>query len=84
MTDLHTWMSEQFAQRQVEPNSGLGKALRYLLKHWSALTLFLRQAGAPLDNNLGHAASGMSHVMPTPGLCRVMGAGGPNHASYAC
>ena len=22
-----------------------------MLKHWSALTLFLRQAGAPLDNN---------------------------------
>jgi transposase len=52
MQDLHTWMTAQFAQRQVEPNSGLGKALRYLLAHWSALTLFLRQAGAPLDNNL--------------------------------
>jgi transposase len=23
-----------------------------LLKHWDGLTLFLRQAGAPLDNNL--------------------------------
>ncbi len=23
-----------------------------MLKHWRALTLFLRQAGAPLDNNL--------------------------------
>jgi hypothetical protein len=26
--------------------------LRYLLEHWEGLTLFLRQAGAPLDNNL--------------------------------
>src|SRR5262249_11499592 len=24
----------------------------YMLKHWDPLTLFLRQAGAPLDNNL--------------------------------
>jgi hypothetical protein len=45
-------MNEQFAQRQVEPNSGLGQALRYMLKHWSELTLFLRKAGAPLDNNI--------------------------------
>ncbi len=48
---LHQWMNEQLEQRQVEPNSCLGAALRYMLKHWSALTLFLRQAGAPLDNN---------------------------------
>ena len=45
-------MSEQFEQRLVGPNSGLGAALRYMLKHWEGLTLFLRQAGAPLDNNI--------------------------------
>jgi hypothetical protein len=50
--DLHRWINEQFDQRRVEPNSGLGQALRYFLKHWSGLTLFLRQAGAPLDNNI--------------------------------
>jgi transposase len=52
MQGLHQWMNEQFEQRQVEPNSGLGQALRYMLKHWSELTLFLRKAGAPLDNNI--------------------------------
>jgi transposase len=52
MQGLHSWMSEQLEQRQVEPNCGLGQALRYLLKHWSELTLFLRRAGAPLDNNV--------------------------------
>jgi len=52
MQGLHQWMNEQFAQRQVEPNSGLGQALRYRLKHWSELTLCLRKAGAPLDNNV--------------------------------
>jgi len=52
MDELERWMNEQFDKRLVEPNSGLGKALRYLIRHWDELTLFLRQAGAPLDNNL--------------------------------
>ena len=52
MDDLQRWMNDQFEQRQVEPNCGLGKALRYLIRHWNELTLFLRKAGAPLDNNL--------------------------------
>ena len=50
MDDLKAWMESQFAERKVEPNSGLGDAIRYMLDHWSKLTLFLRQAGAPLDN----------------------------------
>jgi transposase len=52
MDNLHDWLEAQFAERKVEPNSSLGKAITYLLRHWKALTLFLRQAGAPLDNNL--------------------------------
>jgi transposase len=52
MTTLQNWLAEQFTQRKVEPNSGLGQAISYVRKHWSELTLFLRQAGAPLDNNL--------------------------------
>ena len=47
---LNRWMLDQFEQRLIEPNSGLGQALRYLLKHWTGLTLFLRQEGAPMDN----------------------------------
>ena len=38
MEDLQRWMNEQFEQRHVEPNSGLGKALRYLIRHWNELT----------------------------------------------
>jgi transposase len=49
---LHQWLEAQFALKQVEPNSGLGKAITYLLRHWKGLTAFLREAGAPLDNNL--------------------------------
>ena len=52
MQQLHQWLEAQFALKQVEPNSGLGKAINYLLRHWKGLTAFLREAGAPLDNNL--------------------------------
>jgi transposase len=52
MEGLHTWITEQMQGKHVEPNSPLGKALNYLMKHWSELTLFLRKVGAPLDNNL--------------------------------
>jgi len=52
METLHVWLNAQFAEKNVEPNSGLGKAISYLLRHWERLTLFLRQAGAPLDNNV--------------------------------
>ena len=52
MQELQRWMRDQLQQRLVEPNSALGNALRYMLKHWEGLTLFLRKAGAPLDNNL--------------------------------
>ena len=52
MDALHAWLEVQLAERRTEPNSGLGKAISYLLRHWLPLTLFLRQAGAPLDNNI--------------------------------
>lgn len=52
MDELERWITEQMQGKQVEPNSGLGKALNYLTRHWSELTLFLRKVGAPLDNNL--------------------------------
>jgi transposase len=51
MEQLRAWLTRQFDERLVEPNSGLGKAIAYMLKHWDKLTLFLRQPGAPLDNN---------------------------------
>ena len=52
MDRLQDWCRQQFDERKVEPNSGLGKAIQYLLNHWRKLTLFLRQPGAPLDNNV--------------------------------
>jgi len=52
METLHAWLERQFDNRLVEPNSSLGGAIAYMLRHWEKLTLFLRQPGAPLDNNL--------------------------------
>ena len=52
MAELKGWLEAQIAERKTEPNSGLGKAINYLTQRWAELTLFLRQPGAPLDNNV--------------------------------
>lgn len=53
---LHVWMNNQYQYpkqyRAIEPNSGLGEAIAYMLRHWLALTRFLTVPGAPLDNSL--------------------------------
>jgi transposase len=52
MEKLHAWLDGQFDEKLVEPNSGLGQAISYLLNHWQKLTLFLEKAGVPVDNNI--------------------------------
>jgi hypothetical protein len=52
MERLKEWMDGLIADKKVEPNSGLGKAIAYATKRWLPLTLFLRLPGAVLDNNL--------------------------------
>ena len=52
MESLRIWLGRQLEDRLVEPNSSLGEAISYMLKHWERLTLFLRVPGAPLDNNV--------------------------------
>ncbi len=49
---LRSWITEQMDERRVEPNSSLGRAFAYILKHWEGLTRVLDMAGAPLDNNV--------------------------------
>jgi len=51
MEALEKWAREQIDQKRIEPNSGLGQAIQYMRKRWDKLTLFLREAGAPIDNN---------------------------------
>jgi transposase len=52
MQALHDWLEPHLGEKRTEPNSALGGAIGYTLKHWEELTLFLRQAGAPRDNNV--------------------------------
>lgn len=56
LAELREWIEEEFAERRTEPNSSLGQAFRYVLKHWEGLTRFLTVAGAPLDNNAAERA----------------------------
>ena len=51
LESLREWIEGQLGEHHVEPNSPLGQALRYWLRHWSGLTQFLWVAGTPLDNN---------------------------------
>lgn len=51
MDALWIWLKNQLFYRSVEPNSGLGVAIRYALRHWLRLTRFLQCAGAPIDNS---------------------------------
>jgi len=51
MAELKQWMDEQMAEKKVEPNSSLGKAIDYFVTHYEGLSAYLRYAGAPLDNN---------------------------------
>jgi len=60
MRHLYDWLQSQFAEHKTEPNSGLGKAISYLLNHWKKLTLFLDVAGAPLDSNVVERALKMA------------------------
>lgn len=52
MEKLKNWFYVQFDEKKVEPNSGLGHAIKYMLRHWQRLTLFLKEPGVPLDNNI--------------------------------
>ena len=60
MEKLHCRLGNHFDDKKVEPNSSLGKAINYMLNHWKELTLFLRVAKAPLDNNVCERALKMA------------------------
>lgn len=52
MLKLYAYLKKQLADKLVEPNSRLGKAIKYMLKHWKRLRRFLTTPGAPIDNNI--------------------------------
>jgi transposase len=51
MDEIKQFIETGFAEKKVEPNSSLGAAFKYMLKHWEGLTRFLTTPGAPVDNN---------------------------------
>jgi transposase len=51
MEEMKTYCQNLLEKHQVEPNSSLGKAIRYLCNHWEGLTLFLRIPNVPISNN---------------------------------
>jgi len=48
---LQAWCTEELDSERVEPNSNLGKAMRYYLRHFDGLCAFCHVPGAPIDNN---------------------------------
>jgi transposase len=56
MEELREWMEREMTEKKVEPNSSLGKAVKYFLKNYSGLSAFLRHGEAPLDNNQAERA----------------------------
>ena len=46
---LHAWLTAQLAQ--VSGKSALAEAVRYALRHWAGLVLFLGDGRLELDNN---------------------------------
>jgi transposase len=54
MSKLHAWL--ELRQRLHPPKSKLGIAIRYALRQWDELTVFLDDPTVPLDNNRSEAA----------------------------
>lgn len=50
MEGLKTWGESLISSKQVEPNSELGKAIRYFSRHFEELSAFYRIPGMPLSN----------------------------------
>jgi len=48
---------------KVLPESLLGKAISYCRNQWPYLSRYAMNGHAPIDNNICHAASGMTDVV---------------------
>lgn len=48
---LHGWCHEKLDSDAAEPNSNLGKAMRYFIRHFDGLSAFCRISKSPVDNN---------------------------------
>ena len=62
MEQLHHWLEAQFAGRKTEPNSGLGKAITYLLRHWRLTPTLSRRRTVRLLSSAKCAALRNQHM----------------------
>jgi transposase len=51
MEEIKEFALARLENKDIEKNSPLNQAYRYMIDHWKALTMFLEVPGAPLDNN---------------------------------
>ena len=51
MAEIKQWGETHLQEDSVEENSGLGKAIRYFIKHYDGLSCFCKIEGVKLDNN---------------------------------
>jgi hypothetical protein len=51
MSRLRGTLTQLIDDKYYEPNSQIMKAVKYSLKRWHELSVFLREPGAPLDSN---------------------------------
>jgi transposase len=51
MQQIKNYCDFLIKEKEIEPNSSMGKAIAYLNHHWEGLTLFLQVPGVPIDNN---------------------------------
>ncbi|WP_201294652.1 IS66 family transposase [Colwellia sp. 20A7] len=51
MEAIKLWGETHLANETVEENSGLGKAIRYFIKHYVGLSYFCSTEGVKIDNN---------------------------------
>jgi hypothetical protein len=54
LKDLKTWFEEQLDNNKVEPNSGLGEAISYMLKHWKERVFPVSVLNSAAGNMLSH------------------------------
>jgi hypothetical protein len=51
MEEIKSWGETHLTNETVEENSGLGKAIRYFIKHYVGLSYFCNLEGVKIDNN---------------------------------
>jgi hypothetical protein len=66
---MYEWLRSTRAK--LSQKSAVAGAINYGLGRWPAFVRYCDDGALEIDNNAANAASGISRVMPRPGLCRV-------------